>query len=203
MHIREKWYWREVFRYVLLTVHEVIMTQFCLCKCLLGLAISPYSFSLPVYYQGAHSTKFPHYLLLGLENLFSILGLYYNGDNKGMYQQFLPMERSLKKSCRDNIKGTTLISGEHVKPCNETYWKCLITAREMKLQDDSLIKQWLRIFCLLSNTVCSAFSTQSPRQPHREQCHRALMKFPAQMSLGKSKAVEEVLEQHSFAYLVV
>lgn len=79
------------------------------------------------------------------------------------YQQFLPMEQSLKKKekkkkgRRDNIKGTTLISGEHVKPCNETHWKCLITAREMKLQDDSLIKQWLRIFCLLSSTVCNAF----------------------------------------------
>lgn len=31
------------------------------------------------------------------------------------------------------------------------------------------------------------FKTQSPRQPHREQCHRALMKFPAQMSLVKSR----------------
>lgn len=28
-------------RNVLLSVHEVIMTQFCLCKCLLGPAISP------------------------------------------------------------------------------------------------------------------------------------------------------------------
>lgn len=71
--------------------------------------------------------------------------------------QWSAVWKKKKKSWWDNIKGTTLISGEHVKPCNETYWKCLITAREMKLQDDSLIKQWLRIFCLLSNTVCSAF----------------------------------------------
>lgn len=56
-------------------------------------------FPLPVYCQGAHSTKFPPYLLLGLECLFSILGSYYDEDNKGVYQQFLPMERSfLKKS---------------------------------------------------------------------------------------------------------
>lgn len=95
---KKKRYCREVCRNVLLTVHEVIMTHFCLCKCLLGLAISsPCSSSLPVYYHGAHSTKFPHYLLLGLENLFSIPGSYYDEDNKGVYQQFLPMERSLKK----------------------------------------------------------------------------------------------------------
>lgn len=102
---KKKWYWREVCRNVLLTVHEVIMTQFCLCKCLLGLAISPPLLLSPsIYYQGAHSTKFPHYLLLGLENLFSILGSYYDEDNKGVYQQFLPMERSLKKAGKITLK---------------------------------------------------------------------------------------------------
>lgn len=81
------------------------MTQFCLCKCLLGLAISPSTPSpLPVNCQGAHLSKFPHYLLLGLENLFSILGSYYGEDNKGMYQQFLPMERSLKKAGKITLK---------------------------------------------------------------------------------------------------
>lgn len=82
------------------------MTQFCLCKCLLGLAISPppHPSLSPVYYQGAHSTKFPHYLLLGLENLFSIPGSYYDEDNKGVYQQFLPMERSLKKAGEITLK---------------------------------------------------------------------------------------------------
>lgn len=65
---------------------------------------SPHSFPLPVYYQGAHSTKFPHYLLLGLENLFSIPGSYYDEDNKGVYQQFLPMERSLKKAGEITLK---------------------------------------------------------------------------------------------------
>ena len=64
---------------------------------------SPHS-SLPIYYQGAHSTEFPHYLLLGLENLFSILGSYYDEDNKGVYQQFLPMERSLKKAGKITLK---------------------------------------------------------------------------------------------------
>lgn len=103
----------------------------------------PRSSCLPAHYQGAPSTKFPHCLLLGSETLFSTPVSYYDKDNKGVYQQFLPMKRSLEKKrrWRDNIKGTTLISGEHVKPCNETYWKCLITAQEMKLQDDSLIKQ--------------------------------------------------------------
>lgn len=48
---------------------------------------------LPVYDQGAHSTKLPHYLLLGLENLFSILGSYYDEDNKSVYQQLLPTEQ--------------------------------------------------------------------------------------------------------------
>lgn len=38
---KKKRYWREAFRNVLLTVHEVIMTQFCLYKCLPGLAILP------------------------------------------------------------------------------------------------------------------------------------------------------------------
>lgn len=131
--------------------------SFAYASVCLGWRFLPLLLLPTVYYQDTHSTKFSHYLLLGLEKLFSIPGSYYDEDNKGVYQQFLPMERSLKKSWRDNIKGTTLISGEHVKPCNETYWKCLITAREMKLQDDSLIKQWLRIFCLLSNTVCNAF----------------------------------------------
>lgn len=65
---------------------------------------SPHSFPHPVYYQGAHSTKFPQYLLLGLKNLFSILGSYYDEDNKGVYQQFLPMERSLKKAGEITLK---------------------------------------------------------------------------------------------------
>lgn len=65
---------------------------------------SPHAFPPPVYYQGAHSTKFPHYLLLGLENLFSKLGSYYDEDNKGLYQQFLPMERSLKKAGEITLK---------------------------------------------------------------------------------------------------
>lgn len=75
------------------------MTQFCLCKCLPGLSVPPppRSSCLPAYYQGAPSTKFPHYLLFGPENLFSIPVSYYDKDNKGVYQQFLPMKRSLKK----------------------------------------------------------------------------------------------------------
>lgn len=102
---------------------------------------------LPINCQGAHSSKFPppHYLSLGAAAAAEA-SLAYSPRimariTKGVYQQFLPTEREFKKAGRDNIKGTTLISGEHVKPCNETYWKCLITAREMKLQDDSLIKQ--------------------------------------------------------------
>lgn len=96
------------------------------------------------------------FVLSGLEKLLSILIEHYHKDNKRQYQQFLSSVVSLGRQ-RDNIKGSTLISGEHVKPCNETSWNCLITAQEMKLQDDSLIKQWLRIFCLLSNTVRNAF----------------------------------------------
>jgi len=95
------------------------MTQICLCKCLLGLAtpLSPLLSLSPEHYQRAHSTKLPHYLLLGSENLFSTPCSYYDEDNKGAYQQFLPMERSF--FFKDDIKGTTLISGEHVKPCNK------------------------------------------------------------------------------------
>lgn len=96
------------------------------------------------------------FVLSGLEKLLSILIEHYHKDNKRQYQQFLSSVASLGRQW-DNIKGSTLISGEHVKPCNETSWNCLITAQEMKLQDDLLIKQWLRIFCLLSNTVCNAF----------------------------------------------
>lgn len=99
----------------------------------------------PINCQGAHSSKFPppHYLSSGAaaEASLAYSARIMARITKGVYQQFLPTESEFKKAGRDNIKGTTLISGEHVKPCNETYWKCLITAREMKLQDDSLIKQ--------------------------------------------------------------
>lgn len=78
--------------------------SFAYASVCLGWRFLPHSFPLPVYYQGAHSTKFPHYLLLGLENLFSILGSYYDEDNKGVYQQFLPMERSLKKAGEITLK---------------------------------------------------------------------------------------------------
>ncbi len=135
----------------LLTAHEVILTYFPACKFLLGLSFFFNSVLLTLLLKSASL-----FVLSGLEKLLSILIEHYHKDNKRQYQQFLSSVASLGRQ-RDNIKGSTLISGEHVKPCNETSWNCLITAQEMKLQDDSLIKQWLRIFCLLSNTVCNAF----------------------------------------------
>lgn len=122
------------------------MTQFSPCKCLLGPAIS-HALLPPSANKLSRSAlkQIPPSPLFIVgrrrRSLFSILGSYYGEDNKRRVSTVPSNGTEFKKAGRDNIKGTTLISGEHVKPCNETYWKCLITAREMKLQDDSLIKQ--------------------------------------------------------------
>lgn len=124
------------------------MTQFSLCKCLLGPAIShaPPPPTSANKLSGSALKQIPPpspLFIVGCRrrSLFSIPGSYYGEDNKRRVSTVPSNGAEFKKAGRDNIKGTTLISGEHVKPCNETYWKCLITAQEMKLQDDSLIKQ--------------------------------------------------------------
>lgn len=136
----------------LLTAHEVILTYFSWIQVPARAQLFfIHSVLLTLLLKSASL-----FVLSGLEKLLSILIEHYHKDNKRQYQQFLSSVASLGRQ-RDNIKGSTLISGEHVKLCNETSWNCLITAQEMKLQDDLLIKQWLKIFCLLSNTVCNAF----------------------------------------------